>query len=367
MNKNRVSDDFFKNAILKGNTDLFDSFDVSVIERKIGNDCFFEIVKDSEQNKINERITKFILSRQPVNSAACGFIKGKSYFDFLKPHIKGYYFLRLDIKNFFHSIPVREVNTLLESLFSSSKNGKSYSALDLAKNSVLHTVGKSFPDLSLRGEYILPIGFPSSPIISNIIFRKVDILIQKYCDDKNITYTRYADDLLFSSISSSFIHSEQFQKEISIFISTLSLNLKKSKRKACKNTISLNGYVIQNTKPKKTIFTMFYSDNPVGTIRLSNKKLQIVKKVVAALYKIKNATDIMENYFHLNRSKFNNSFNDSYSFYMKYAEDQLQNKLKGYRSYLVSLIKYNEKYECVDKNCLKTVKSLAKKLENYIL
>ncbi|VEE72838.1 reverse transcriptase family protein [Yersinia pseudotuberculosis] len=367
MNKNRVSDDFFKNAILKGNTDLFDSFDVSVIEKKIGNDCFFEISRDSEQNKINERITKFILSRQPVNSAACGFIKGKSYFDFLKSHTTGYYFLRLDIKNFFHSIPVREVNNLLESLFSSSKNGKSYSALDLAKSTVLHTVSKDFPDLSLRGEYILPIGFPSSPAISNIIFRKVDILIQKYCDDKNIIYSRYADDLLFSSINSNFIHSEQFEKEISIFISTLSLNLKKSKRKACKNTISLNGYVIQNTKPKKIIFNMYYSDNPVGTIRLSNKKLQILKKVVAALFKKKSAVHIMENIFDLSHSKFKKSFNSSYYFYNKYSEDQLQNKLRGYRSYLVSLIKYNEKHECVDKNCLITVKSLAKALEEFIL
>ncbi|MGI8464464.1 reverse transcriptase family protein [Pectobacterium punjabense] len=367
MNKNRVSDDFFKNAILKGNTDLFDKFDVSVIERKVGNDFFFEISRDSEQNKINERITKFILSRQPVNSAACGFIKGKSYFDFLKPHVTGYYFLRLDIKNFFHSIPVREVNTLLESLFSSSKDGKLYSALDLVKSTVLHTVSKDFPDSNLRGEYILPIGFPSSPAISNIIFRKVDILIQKYCDDKNITYSRYADDLLFSSINSNFIHSEQFEKEISIFISTLSLNLKKSKRKACENTISLNGYVIQNTKPKKTIFNMFYGDSPTGAIRLSNKKLRILKKISNALFKKKSATHIMENFFGLNYSKFKKNFNDSHYFYNKYAEDQLQNKLRGYRSYLVSLIKYSERYECVDENCLTTVKSLAESLEKFIL
>ncbi|MEI7239716.1 reverse transcriptase family protein [Pectobacterium brasiliense] len=366
MNKKKVSDDFFKNAILKGNIHLFDKLDLSVIERNIGNDAFFEISKDSEHNKINERITKFVLSRQPVNSAAYGFIKGKSYYDFLKPHITGYYFLRLDIKNFFHSIPVREVNALLESLFSSSKEGKSYSALDLAKMVLLHTVSKDFPDSTLKGEYILPIGFPSSPAISNIIFRRVDILIQKYCDDKNITYSRYADDLLFSSINSNFIHSEQFEKEISIFISTLSLNLKKSKRKACENTISLNGYVIQNTKPKKILFSNIYRERPTGSIRLSNKKLQTLKKIIAALFKGKSAVHIMESFFGLNYSKFKQRFNSSHHFYNKYATDQLQNKLRGYRSYLVSLIKYSEKHECVDKNCLKTVKSLAKALEEYI-
>ncbi|ECY6149266.1 RNA-directed DNA polymerase [Salmonella enterica subsp. enterica serovar Bron] len=367
MNKNKVSDDFFKNAILKGNLGLFDKFDLSVIERNIGNNAFFEISKDSEQYKINERITKFVLSRQPINSAAYGFIKGKSYYDFLKPHITGYYFLRLDIKNFFHSIPVREVNSLLEGLFNSSKEGKLYSALDLAKMTLLHTVSKDFSDSSLRGDYVLPIGFPSSPAISNIIFRRVDILIQKYCDNKNIIYSRYADDLLFSSANSNFIHSEQFEKEISIFISTLSLTLKKSKRKACENTISLNGYVIQNTRPKKTLFSNIFRENSTGAIRLSNKKLQTLKKVLRSLFKGKSAIYIMETFFGLNYSKFKNKFNSDYRFYNKYATDQLQNKLRGYRSYLVSLIKYNESYDCVDQNCLKTVKSLAKDLEKYIV
>lgn len=45
MNKNKVSDDFFKNAILKGNLGLFDKFDLSVIERNIGNNAFSKYQK----------------------------------------------------------------------------------------------------------------------------------------------------------------------------------------------------------------------------------------------------------------------------------------------------------------------------------
>ncbi|EDV4561168.1 RNA-directed DNA polymerase [Salmonella enterica subsp. enterica] len=365
--KNKIlSDDFFKNAILKGNSALFNEFTPSVTEREVGPDVFFEIEKNSEHRKINERITKFILSQIPINSSACGFVQGKSYFDFLNPHIKGYFFLRLDIKKFFHSIPASEVKSLFKVYFSNTKKEEKYSALDIALMAVLHKTSKSLSDSELRDKEILPIGFSSSPVISNIIFRKVDILIQKYCEDKNIEYSRYADDLLFSSAKSNFIHGEQFEREISIFISTLSLRLKKSKRTASENTISLNGYVIQNTKQKKLFNMFFYKDAPIGSIRVSNKKTKIIKKMTALLRQGKSPIYIMENVFNLNRKSFKPKYTNNYTFYNRYATDQLQNKIKGYRSYLVSIIKFNEKYKSIDEKFLKSAKKLVKELEDSI-
>ena len=85
----------------------------------------------------------------------------------------------------------------LRTFFSKEKDGFTYSPYDIALLSVSHTVSDEFEDFDLRGNNILPIGFPSSPVISNIIFRKIDILIQKYCENKKIIYTRYADDMLF--------------------------------------------------------------------------------------------------------------------------------------------------------------------------
>lgn len=366
MKNKKISDDFFKNAILRGDIELFDSFSPSVVEKKVGPDTFFDISKDSAHRKVNERITKLILSRIPINSSAYGFVQGKSYFDYLKPHISGYYFLRLDVRNFFHSISVPEVKSLLADYFSNDKREAKYSALDIATTAVLHKTSKTCPDVALREKEILPIGFPSSPVISNILFRKIDILIQKYCENKNITYTRYADDLLFSSAKSKFIHCEQFEKEISIFISMLSLNLKARKRKATENTISLNGYVIQNTnKIKPNIFST-YKTEPIGTIRLSDKKLKIIKKLEAHLRKKHNPIAIMESLFDLNYNKFKNKYKRGYGFYKMYANSQLQNKLKGYRSYLVSLIKFDDQHHCVDKKCLNNVVFLAKSLENHI-
>ncbi len=365
MMKNNISNDFFKKAILKGNEDLLNDFSPAVREFKVGSDDFFEISRDSEHKRLNDRITKIVLDKNPINSSACGFVQGKSYYDFLRPHIKGYYFLRLDIKKFFHSIPTHEVRSLLAQHFSNEKNEKKYSALDIAYMSVTHKVSDTYIDKDFRGKEVLPIGFSSSPVISNIIFRRVDILIQKLCEDKGIIYSRYADDMLFSCYNSKYLHSEQFEKDISIFVSTLSLKLKKRKRRATENTISLNGYVVQNRKKRKGFFHV-YEEKPIGNIRLSDKKLKPLKKLSALLKKQKTPIYIMENIFSLNRRKFTLIYGNKFDFYSKYANDQLQNKLKGYRSYLVSLIKYNDKYRCVNIDCMKKVKELVKVFESNI-
>ncbi|MEZ9157960.1 reverse transcriptase domain-containing protein [Vibrio lentus] len=363
----KINNDFFKKAILKGNTSLYDNFEPTILERKVGCDTFFTISDNTPHYRINKRITNIVLSQIEINSSACGFVQKKSYYDFLKPHIHGYYYLRLDIKKFFHSISITEVKSLIESCFSKEKGDAKYSPSDIALMAVTHKASNECPDEELKGKEILPIGLPSSPVISNIIFRRIDILIQKYCEDKKITYSRYADDLLFSSLDSKFIHSEHFEKEISIFISTLSLRLNKKKRKACENTISLNGYVIQNTKPKKFSFSNVYKENSVGTIRLSNKKIKVLKKLTAYLKKGLPAHFIMEKLFGLNPYKFKNTYGNDIIFYKKYSKDQLQNKLKGYRSYLVALIKFDNKNNCVDKSNIKSLKSIIAVIDKNII
>lgn len=42
-------------------------------------------------------------------------------------------------------------------------------------------------------------GFPTSPVIANIVMRGFDKTMSKFCEENNVTYTRYADDLAFSS------------------------------------------------------------------------------------------------------------------------------------------------------------------------
>src|SRR5574343_1201175 len=50
-----------------------------------------------------------------------------------------------------------------------------------------------------RQEAMLSIGAPSSPLISNFIMYFFDEKIQNICKENNTLYTRYADDLTFST------------------------------------------------------------------------------------------------------------------------------------------------------------------------
>ncbi|WP_425133837.1 reverse transcriptase domain-containing protein, partial [Enterobacter hormaechei] len=85
-------------------------------------------------------------------------------------------------------------------------------------------------------------GFATSPFISNIIFRKLDILIKSLCDKRSIIYTRYADDMLFSSSGKDkLLGSEHFDNEISTIVNTAGLSLNKHKKIFKKGIISLNG------------------------------------------------------------------------------------------------------------------------------
>ena len=46
---------------------------------------------------------------------------------------------------------------------------------------------------------VLPQGAPTSPALSNIIMKRFDDILGEWCNKRNVTYTRYCDDLTFSS------------------------------------------------------------------------------------------------------------------------------------------------------------------------
>ena len=73
----------------------------------------------------------------------------------------------------------------------------SQSSLELVSRLVTLKLPKNSKNLEFAGQSILPIGFKTSPVVSNVVFRKFDILIEKFCAQHDILYTRYADDMLF--------------------------------------------------------------------------------------------------------------------------------------------------------------------------
>ncbi|NLP59384.1 reverse transcriptase domain-containing protein [Lutibacter sp. B1] len=114
-----------------------------------------------------------------------GFILGKDIRRNAIPHINKNYVLNIDIKNFFPSINFRRIKVVLElSPFKLNNNREKISFL--------------IANLATT-DGTLPQGSPISPIISNIVTQKLDRKLSKFCLKSKIKYSRYADDLTFSS------------------------------------------------------------------------------------------------------------------------------------------------------------------------
>lgn len=158
--------------------------------------------------EIQDWILENILSSVKVSKYAKAYVKNKSLIENVKYHKGRKAILALDILNFFGSIKLRHV----EAIFSDLGYSSNISNL-LAK---LCTCDCSLPQ-----------GASTSPYLSNIYLRSFDETISTYCNNNDIRYTRYADDLTFSGTKESLNIIGFIQTELFTF--DLVLNEEKSK------------------------------------------------------------------------------------------------------------------------------------------
>jgi hypothetical protein len=108
------------------------------------------------------------------------------------------WFLKLDLHNFFNSCNKNFINAALSLIpFFAS----------------LHNLNLFIHFCCLNNT--LPQGSPLSPWLTNQIMLPYDYRIKKQCQQHNIMYTRYADDLLFSSTSrQAVLHAQKIVKDV---------------------------------------------------------------------------------------------------------------------------------------------------------
>jgi len=124
-----------------------------------------------------------ILYKNRMSEYSYGFSRGKKGSPLVacaEKHKNNLFVMKIDIKNFYPCIKREQVFHQFENM------GYNTYAANLLTNLCYHNEG-------------LPQGAVTSAYLANLICYKMDVRISSYCNKRDITYTRYADDLVFSS------------------------------------------------------------------------------------------------------------------------------------------------------------------------
>lgn len=128
-------------------------------------------------------------SQLPVHECAAAYRQGSSIKANAERHKQNSYIAKFDFSNFFGSITESD----LVKHFSYVLCGK------LSVQSINDIARVSCVRDRVTTRLVLSIGAPSSPVLSNSIMYYFDLAMDSWCLERNIVYSRYADDLTFST------------------------------------------------------------------------------------------------------------------------------------------------------------------------
>ena len=141
-----------------------------------------------------------ILAKVPVHDAAHGFLPGRSIVGNALPHCGQDVVINLDVKDFFPSVGFARI----KGVFAHLGYGEAVAtvlALLCSENRAdeLEVDGERWFVGGAAGQRVLPQGAPTSPMLTNLLCRRLDRRLAGLARAMGFAYTRYADDLSFSA------------------------------------------------------------------------------------------------------------------------------------------------------------------------
>ena len=196
----------------------------------------------------------FQLIHEP-NPAANGFVPGKSIVDNAIIHSGSFYVYNIDLKDFFPSIDQARVwGRLKKPPFNLNENQKRLDLANIIASLCCHEMEVERMDNT--GAFVkvlksvLPQGAPTSPTLSNIICERLDIRLSGVAKRFGLKYSRYADDITFSSMHNVYQKDSEFLIEIARIITDQNFYIKESKTRLQKQGFrqEVTGLIV-NDKP----------------------------------------------------------------------------------------------------------------------
>jgi RNA-directed DNA polymerase len=175
------------------------------------------------------------------HDAAMGFVKGRSILDNAKIHQDSNYVYNIDLKDFFPSIDQARVWACLKlrpfllcpaEKSRTKKNGRLVLAGIIAS---LCCTELAVERKNSEGNWetvnmnVLPQGAPTSPVLSNVVCQKLDSRLSGVAKRFGLKYSRYADDITFSSSHNVYHPDGEFVKELRRIIEDQRFYIKEEK------------------------------------------------------------------------------------------------------------------------------------------
>lgn len=209
----------------------FDSYRKFSIRKRSGGRRFIHI-PSPDLMYVQRWINVHILKKIPAHSASFAFGNGSSIFKCANRHCGAQWLIKMDITSFFESVSEIQVFRVF-----SNFGYQPLVSFELARICTVPVRAisprKHLPGWKVRNPNVkiglyandllgyLPQGAPTSPILSNLVMRDIDGVISEASKRHQLTYTRYSDDLTFSTRDKNFSrqNARSFISEISKVLS----------------------------------------------------------------------------------------------------------------------------------------------------
>lgn len=238
-------------------------YKTTFLRKKNGKIRFLHIPKYWILKKIQNLITKEILNKVDMGNYAFGYVNKRSTKLNAQIHLNSKLLFNIDLKNFFYNIKFIHVYEAFK---------------DIGYSNAIASILTNLTTYSHQNDIFLPQGTHSSPAISNLIFRKIDSHIAKIATYYRFRYSRYGDDLSFSSLEEKYASKEMVSQIFRIlrkngfWVNTDKINFARSHQKQVVTGILVNG--IECSLPRKHVKRI-----RAGLHQMDMEELSIDKKL----------------------------------------------------------------------------------------
>ncbi|QFQ13570.1 RNA-directed DNA polymerase [Pseudoprevotella muciniphila] len=148
-------------------------------------------------------LNKVFKSLYTPSSSVTGFTEGRSVYDNAKMHVGHHYVFNIDLKDFFPSI----------------SQGRVWTRLQLPPFNFTQEIANVVAGLCCHKNAgstlnVLPQGAATSPILTNAVCDKLDRRMRGVAKRFGLHYSRYADDMTFSSMHNVYQEGSEFRCEV---------------------------------------------------------------------------------------------------------------------------------------------------------